>query len=575
MNSGHCRLTLVLLSALVVLLWTSSVSASTDPAPKHSRTKETRKKSPDPPHAIDMSALSEQVAALEKRVEELARQAGETAELKDQVNDLKGRLDIAEARLSAGEAVRSGLPGEVASLTSSSSGGTGRLPGETDLPLPSAQAGAQQQEPDTLSSISKRTAALEASVKRIGPIRFGGDFRLRADGIFRDAYPNPKPGESALTHIQNARVRYRLRLNLDTDVNKWISFHGQLATGPVVNSLTLDQDFTSTVTRHPLLISEAWVDFHPKNWFSGQAGRVQEVFSDNTRFIFDDDVRFNGFNERFVKNFADPVAGFKSVEVRAGQYIFTNPNVPIVSPANIGPSGAVIGSTGRASHLFDQGVRATQRLTERTSHEFTVNFQVYHQPSEIQFASTAAGTPILVQPGLGVTLSGAVPQTGNATTLPGGAIYTAGRFEIARFAYQLTWGGFKSGKREYPVVFNGQYSKNVGTGQKERDGMLTFLRVGRVSGFGDMSFMYLFSIKGANAIISQFTDDDLGTTTGVNLRTHHLRWDIGLGKGVQLQSLFFIQNELRNSGQFPNFFVPVNAYTPTQYRLQEQIVFTF
>jgi hypothetical protein len=573
MNSGHCRLKPALLSALVVLLCTSLVPASADLAPKNSKTKETRKKSPNP---VDTSALSEQVAALEKRVEELARQAGETAALKEQINDLKGRLDIAEARVSAGEAVRSNLPrevaGKVASLTSSDSG---RLPGGSELPLPSAQTAAQQQEVDTLPSLSKRTAALETAVRRIGPIRFSGDFRLRADLIFRDAYPNPKPGESALTHVQNARARYRLRLNLDTDVNKWISFHGQLATGPVVNTLTLDQDFTSTVVRHPFLVSEAWVDFHPHSWFSAQAGRLQEVFADNTRFIFDDDIRFNGFNERFVKNFADPVAGFKSIEVRAGQYIFTNPNVPIVSNANIGPSGAVVGSTGRASHLFDQGVQATQRLTERTSHQFTVNFQVYHQPSEIQFASTAAGTPILVQPGLGVTLSGPVVQTGNATTLPAGSIYTAPRFEIARLAYQLTWAGFKSGNREYPVVFNAQVARNVGTGQKERDGMMAFVRVGRVSGFGDQAFMYLFAIKGANAIISQFTDDDLGTITGVNLRTHHLRWDIGLGKGVQLQSLFFIQNELRNSGQFPNFFVPLNAYTPTQYRLQEQIVFTF
>ena len=41
------------------------------------------------------------------------------------------------------------------------------------------------------------------------------------------------------------------------------------------------------------------------------------------------------------------------------------------------------------------------------------------------------------------------------------------------------------------------------------------------------------------------------------------------------QSLFYIQNELRNSGAFPNFFVPLNAFTPRQYRVQQQIVFNF
>src|SRR5215510_1719377 len=83
------------------------------------------------------------------------------------------------------------------------------------------------------------------------------------------------------------------------------------------------------------------------------------------------------------------------------------------------------------------------------------------------------------------------------------------------------------------------------------------------------------TVAPANAMISQTTDDDLGTNTGVNLRTHHLRFDLGLAPKVSLQSLFFIQNELRNSGDFPNFFVPLSASTPRQYRLQEQIVFSF
>ena len=48
-----------------------------------------------------------------------------------------------------------------------------------------------------------------------------------------------------------------------------------------------------------------------------------------------------------------------------------------------------------------------------------------------------------------------------------------------------------------------------------------------------------------------------------------------LAKKISLQSLIYIQRELRNSGDFPNFFVPLNAFTPRQYRIQEQIVFTF
>ncbi len=59
------------------------------------------------------------------------------------------------------------------------------------------------------------------------------------------------------------------------------------------------------------------------------------------------------------------------------------------------------------------------------------------------------------------------------------------------------------------------------------------------------------------------------------MRTHHFRWELGLARKVTLQSLVFVQRELRSSGQFPNFFVPLNAFTPRQYRFQEQLVLSF
>ena len=92
---------------------------------------------------------------------------------------------------------------------------------------------------------------------------------------------------------------------------------------------------------------------------------------------------------------------------------------------------------------------------------------------------------------------------------------------------------------------------------------------------GDSSFLYVFSIKGANSLISQVTDDDLGTGTGVNIRTNHFRFEYGIAKKVTLQSLFYFQRELRNSGQFPNFFVPLGAFAPRTYRIQQQLVLFF
>jgi hypothetical protein len=165
--------------------------------------------------------------------------------------------------------------------------------------------------------------------------------------------------------------------------------------------------------------------------------------------------------------------------------------------------------------------------------------------------------------------------TGTATTTPGGAIYTAPRFQIARLTYRLNHTGFKYGDHEYPITFNAQVARNIGTGLRERDALLAAGQIGKATKRGDMSFLYLFAIKGANSMISQLTDDDLGTNSGVNIRASVLRFEYGLARKITFQSLLFIQRELRNSGQFPNFFVPLNAFTPRQYRFQEQILFTF
>ena len=427
-------------------------------------------------------------------------------------------------------------------------------------------------EPQT-PTVEQRLAKVEGQALKIGPVRVSGDFRLRFDGIFRSA---TDPSDPPLPHVQNARMRYRFRLNLDTDLYPNLSFHGQLATGAVNNPLTIDQDFSAITARHPLFISEAWIDYHPKKSLQFQAGRVQEVFADNSRFLFDDDIRFNGFNEKYVKSFKPNGAYLSSLELRAGQYIFSNPNVAIVTPNSpLARAGDIVGTTGRSANLFHQGLLANQTFNKRWNSQIGADIQVYRHPNQIQLASTADGVVLLVQPGLGIALSGPLTGTGNATTTPGGAMYTAPGFQIARLTYRLNYAGFTRGDHAFPVTFNVQFARNVATGLNERDAMLAALQIGRITKRGDTAFLYVFSIKGANSLISQVTDDDLGTNTGVNIRTNHFRFEYGLARKVTFQSLFFFQNSLRRSGQYPNFFVPVGDFAPTTYRVQQQLVFSF
>ena len=440
---------------------------------------------------------------------------------------------------------------------------------ETETPATVAAAPAEPQTP----SVEQRLAKVEGQALKIGPVRFSGDFRVRFDGTFRRATEPPDP---PLEHLQNARARYRLRLNFDTDIHPNLSFHGQLATGPLNNGLSTNQDFTSLTTRAPISLSEAWIEYRPSKSVQLQAGRLQDVFADNSRFLFDDDLRFNGFNEKYVASFKPNGAYLSSLELRAGQYILSTPNVAVIAPNSpLARAGDIVGTTGRSASLFHQGLLANQTFNKRWNSQIGADIQLYRHPNHIQLGSTAEGLVLLVQPGLGIALSGPLPGTGTATTTPGGAMFTAPGFQVARLTYRLNYAGFTRGDHAYPVTFNVQLARNVATGLNERDAMLAALQVGRITKRGDTSFLYLFTIKGANALISQLTDDDLGTNSGVNIRTSHFRFEYGISRKVTFQSLFFLQNSLRRSGQYPNFFVPLGDFAPRTYRTQQQLVFTF
>ncbi|HEX5873942.1 MAG TPA: putative porin, partial [Pyrinomonadaceae bacterium] len=360
-----------------------------------------------------------------------------------------------------------------------------------------APAEPQSKQPQT---VEQRLAKVESQTLKIGPVRVSGDFRLRFDGTFRRATEPPDP---PLDHVQNARARYRLRLNLDTDIHPNLSFHAQLATGPLNNPVSTNQDFTSITTRAPISISEAWVEYRPNRSVMLQGGRVQSIFADNSRFLFDDDIRFNGFNERYTAFFKPNGAYLSSLELRAGQYILSTPNVAVIQPNSpLARAGDVVGTAGRSAALFHQGVLANQTYNERWSSQFGGDIQLYRHPNHIQLASTNEGLVLLVQPGLGIALSGPLAGTGNATTTPGGASYTAPGFQVVRMTYRLNYAGFKRGDHAFPIAFNLQVARNVATGMNERDAMLSALQIGRITKRNDTSFLYVFTIKGANALIS-------------------------------------------------------------------------
>jgi hypothetical protein len=505
--------------------------------------------------AADIEQLKSQVKQLQSLVEQQQRAL---AEIQKRLDDTDGKARVA------------------AQVSSSRPDGTVSVSPDlhtASLEVNQAPKNAPAEDkPKAQQTVDDRLQKVEETVRKIGPIRWSGDMRLRFDAFFR---PASKPPDPPSLHQQNVRMRYRLRLNLDADANPYLSFHGQLSTAPANNQLTSDQDFSGIVIKHPFFINEAWLDFHPNKNIQLQAGRLLPIFADGSLFLFDDDIRFNGFNERFSIPLKSAPAGITNIEFRAGQYIFSNPVVPIVdkgSPLNL--AGAKVGSTGRSANLFHQGFVVDQKLNERWSQQFTSDVQLYRNPNQILLASTPAGLSF-VSSGIGLTLSGPINGAGNATTTSGGSIYRAGNFQIGRAAYRINNTGFSWGDHQYPITLYVQLVRNFGTGAHERDSMMTTFQVGKWTKRGDMVFTYFFTIKGANSIIGQFSDEDPGAGSTVNIRAHMIRWDIGLAKNVRLETIGFIRHGLRNSGQYPNFFVALDATVPTLYRFQERLLFSF
>jgi hypothetical protein len=506
----------------------------------------------------ELAKLREQVAQQQTQINELRAALAEQKEVLDRVLKVLPAAGSGSTgdlqRDGGGESTKTARANAFAPVAPSSS--------EDPQSVSSAEVRQYMRKVDELGKLTESTA------RNLGGFRFSGDLRLRLDATMRS-------GNNIAPPLQNIRGRYRLRLNIDKDLDPRFRFHLQLSTGPFNNGLSNDQDFSGIVAKHPFSIAEAYMDFHPGSRFSVRGGRMEEVFADSSRFLWDNDVHFNGFQQIVRFPLEGNALGIKSIEFRSGEYILTNPNIVVLSPTSpFVSAGYQPGQKVRAADLFHPGVVVRGDLSPHWSHQFISDVEIYRNPRQILLSTMSDGFPVLVSNSLGVALSGPLTGSGNGTTTPGGAIYSAPHFQIVRAAYRLEHEGWKFGDRSMPFWLDFQASRNTGT-SKLRDAFMVSANLGAVKKFGDMRFLYQFALKDANSLIAQFTDNELGIGTGVNMSAHALRFDLGLTRFLQWQNLFFFQDPRRPSNPAEQFFVPLQPGANTMFRYQGQLAFTF
>ena len=489
-------------------------------------------------------------------------QAGDVspAELKELVERLAGRLERLEAEVERQRAEIGHHRSEIARLEALSENSG------ADVPVRRFAHGPAPDKPPVLRTLAAvpppaRAMAIQEAQppgardgqagRSLAGFRFSGLFRLRYDLIVRD-------GNRVEPALQNSRMRYRAVFNADRALSEHTRFRLQLATGPPTGTTTFDQDFTSTIARHPFMVSEAYVEHQFASWITARAGKTPNVFEDGSNFFFDPDARFNGFQQ---------VARLGPVELRGGQYIFTNPNVLRIAPGSpLAEAGEAVGSRARAAALFHQGA-----VFRGGPHELTADLQLYRQPNQIQLSVVDAGRNF-VSRGLGIELPTALSGLGNATRRPGGAGLFADQFHIAHLGYRVS-GPLPFGRRPHGGLHL-QVARNIGTA-RFRDALMLTGQLGRVRKPGDLRLTYLFAYKDASSMIAAFSDTDLGAQTTVNIRAHQLRLDVGVLPSVQFQNVLSIVDFLRSSRPEEGFFVPFQAGAKPTFRYQSQIVFVF
>ena len=274
-----------------------------------------------------------------------------------------------------------------------------------------------------------------------------------------------------------------------------------------------------------------------------RAGRTSELFADNRQFVWDDDIRFNGFHETYRYAAKNGVY----VEIKAAQYILTNPNTPIVPASSpFLTAGYALGQRVPSSALFDQGMVVGGNLNKKWSMNGLVNYNVLREPNQIQLASTAVGFPLLTSPTLGATLTGPLPQTGNATTTNGGAIYFADGFNVLHGALNLNYTGTNINGHNFPFQLFLQATHNT-KASFDKNGYALGVSFGQTAQLGDVQFQYEYLYKPANAFVSQFSDDDVGTGTGVNIKVNHLRLNFGITRFLVWENRVFFQKGISRS----------------------------
>jgi hypothetical protein len=419
----------------------------------------------------------------------------------------------------------------------------------------------------------KEQAATEKAIASIPPlpewlkmVTLFGDVRIRNETFLQEGTKD------------RVRQRFRLRFGVKVNPNEEMVFGFKLASGNPNDPISNNQTFTDEFTPKNINIANTYVELMPSHsigldrpWVTVMGGKFDQPFyvpPTPSQLVYDSDLTPEGFFET-IKAVDLKEGWFRTLALNMGQFIFQE-------NSNTGEA-AIYGFQGLMSLAFDKVM-------------FNLAPAVYHynDPSSIAVArNTNSQLQITncVQLSDGEVICGRSvnPATAgpnkNGMTSPvvdpvtGEVITPAQPITISRLVSPFTDVDIPmdllipTGLPKWPVRLYGDYVINADSrGPGADQGYQGGFTLGLSKDPCDLWFSYAYERLDTDAVISAFTNSDMGPIGGTNVKGHVLQAGYVLTKNLSLLSTAWITEPVDDAGV---------SNTNTAYRWQVDVIGKF
>jgi hypothetical protein len=385
----------------------------------------------------------------------------------------------------------------------------------------------------------KQQAATEKALASIPPlpewvkmVTLFGDVRVRNESFFQDGTED------------RIRQRFRLRFGAKVKPTEEIELGFKLASGDADDPISNNQTFTGDFSFKNINIANAYIKLTPyksidleRPWVTLMGGKFDMPMyvpsPSPTMMVWDRDLTPEGFFESL--KVVDEKDGFvRGLALNLGQWIFQENS-----------------NTGEAAIYGFQGVG--NFAIQNVQWNFGVADYHYVDPSSIAVdknnnsALNITNTVTLSDGTVvgGRSISPTTDDEGNEITI----VKLNHGFNVVDIGTDLL---IPTGIKWLPLRPFGDFVTNTEAGSKS-DGYQAGIMFGNSKDPGDFHFTYAYEYLETDAVISAFSDSDLGRQGGTNTKANILQAGYVLWKNLSLLSTAWIDKPVDNvSGRNPN-----------------------